>query len=136
MSRTTRGFTLVELVLVMIVISVGAVGMTRLFGNMSKSLSANEILQQATQYAQQCAEAVLATQRDQGFSWFASNTFSCGNNPTNFTVTTNPVGALYTGTNVGPCPNGVSCRTVAITARSTVNTSLFSSVAILLVDYP
>lgn len=136
MSKAKHGFTLVEMILVMIVISIGALGITRLFGNMGKSLSTNEIIQQATQYAQQCAEAVIAKQRDQGFSWFTNNTFSCGSNPTSFTLTTNPVGATYTGTSTSACPNGVSCRNASITATSTVNTALFSSVTILLVDYP
>lgn len=141
--RRTAGFTLIELVLVMVIISVGLLGIARLFGNTSTSLSTNEIVQQAAQYAQECAEGAIARRRDSGFAWFASNTFSCGGNPGNFTRTANPVGSIYTGIAVGacngndpcPCPTGVSCRNVSITVTSTVNGSLSSFVTLVLVDY-
>ncbi|MDO9449387.1 MAG: type II secretion system protein [Rugosibacter sp.] len=131
------GFTLIELVVVMIVISVGLLGLTSLFSNTSKSLSTNEILQQATQYAQECAESAMAKRRALGFAWFASNSFSCGSNPDGFTRTVT-VGNTYNGTGTGsdPCPGGVNnCRNIAITATSTANTALSSSITVMLVKY-
>lgn len=138
--RRADGFTLIELVIVMIVISVGLLGLAGAFSNASSSLSANETLQQAAQYAQECAESAMATRRDLGFDWFSTNTFSCGSNPSGFIRTLNPVGAIYTGVSSGscnshnpcPCPNGISCRDVDITVTKG---SLYSSISIMLVDY-
>lgn len=143
MSRSARGFTLMEMVTVMVIISIGVLGLTRLFGSTRNSLSANETVQQATQYAQECSESVMTVRRNQGFAWFASNTFSCGAAPSGFTRTNNPVGATYTGTSSGacnghtpcPCPNTVSCRDVVITVTNATNTAYSSTVTLMLVDY-
>ena len=92
-------------------------------------------MQQAAQYAQECAERVMATRRNLGFDWFATKTFSCGANPNGFTRTQNPVGALYTGGGSSACPNAISCRDVSITVTSTANPSLTSAITLLLVYY-
>jgi len=135
--RRAAGFSLIELIIVMVIISVGILGMTSLFSTSLTSLSTNETLQQATQYAQECAESVMATRRNLGFSWFASNTFSCGTNPSGFTRTQNPVGSLYTGNGTGACPSTttLNCRDVSITVTSTTNAALSSTITLMLVDY-
>lgn len=132
--RRAAGFTLIELVLVMIVISVGLLGLASIFSNVSKALPTNEILQQAAQYAQECAENAIATRREQGFNWFASNTFSCGANPSGFVRAAN-VGATYAGSATSACPEGITCRNVSISVTSTANASLSSSVTLMLVNY-
>lgn len=133
------GFTLIELVIVMVVISAGLVGITATFGNASKSLSTNEAVQRAAQYAQECAERALATRRDLGFAWFATNTFSCGGNPSGYTRTvavgniyTGPVSGACNGNNPCPCPSGITCRDVAIAVS---NGLLSSSITVMLVNY-
>ena len=139
--RPSAGFTLIELVIVMVIIAVGLLGMTSLFSNTSTSLSTNETLQQATQYAQECAEKAITTRRSQGFSWFASNTFTCGTAPTGFNRTANPVSAICTSASVSPdcstCPSGMNCRRVDITVSSTTPglTNINSSITLLLVNY-
>ncbi len=139
-THRTDGFTLIELVIVMIIVSVGVLGLVLAFSNASKSLSINETLQQAAQYAQECGESAMVTRRNQGFAWFATNTFSC-NNPSNFTRTvsvntyTGPASGACNGNNPCPCPSGVACRDIAIEARSTLNTSIYSSIVVMLVNY-
>jgi len=133
--RRAVGFSLIELIIVMVIISVGILGMTSLFSNSLKALSTNETLQQAAQYAQECAENVMAKRRNLGFSWFATNTFSCGTNPSGFSRTQNPVGNLYTGTGTGACPTALNCRDVNITVTSTTTATLSSSITLMLVDY-
>ena len=139
-----KGFSLIELIMVMVIITVGVVGITPLFANSASSLSTNETLQQAAQYAQECAERVMTTRRhppdgsDKGFDWFATHTFSCGADPSGFTRTANPVGALCTtGCSNGSCPSGMNCRDVNITVTSTTPglTALNSSIAFQLVYY-
>lgn len=148
MTRNRRkGFSLIELVIVIVIISVGLVGIASQFGNNTTSLSTNETLQQATQYAQECAELAISQRRNQGFDSFAATPFSCGTDPANFTRTANPVGAIYTGVSSGacnghdpcPCPYfnsaGLSCRDVSIIVTSTANNALNASVTLMLVNY-
>lgn len=135
--RRSNGFTLIELVIVMIIISVGLVGLTSLFSNTSKSLTTNEVLQQAAQYAQECAERAIATRRSNGFTQFKANgSFSCGSNPSGFTRLpndTNPdTGSTSTGTSSTACPNGIICRNITITVTSG---TLSSSITLMLADY-
>ena len=133
MSRTD-GFTLIELVIVMLIISGGMLGLTAAFSNSSKSLTINESVQQAAQYAQECAESAIATRRNLTFDWFANNTFTCGTNPGGFSRTA-VVGELYTGTSLTACPNGIVCRDISVIATSTSNASLSSSITLMLVNY-
>lgn len=138
------GFTLIELVIVMIIISVGLVGLISLFGNTSTSLSTNETVQQATQYAQECAEKLISTRRSNGFTQFTANgSFSCGSNPSGFTRLPNDgapdTGGTYTGAagtcnsnTPCPCPVGVLCRDIPITVTSG---TLSSSITVMLVNY-
>lgn len=145
-----KGFSLIELVIVIVIISVGLVGIVSQFGNNTTSLSTNETLQQATQYAQECAEMLIAKRRsnDGGFTQFKSNgSFSCGTSPFGsanaFTRQPNDaapdIGDTYTGVagtcnsnTPCPCPVGVLCRDVPITVTSG---SLSASITVMLVDY-
>lgn len=126
----TSGFTLIELVIVMVVISVSLLGLASMFITSTTSLSTNENLQQVTQSAQECAEKAIATRRSLGFAWFATNTLACGQNTDGTPVAS--VGSPYSGTASTACPDGVSCRDIAITVKSG---SLSSSIAVMLVNY-
>jgi prepilin-type N-terminal cleavage/methylation domain-containing protein len=135
--RPSAGFSLIELVIVMIIISAGVLGLTGLFGNASTSLSSNEAMQRATQSAQECAEAALAIRRSQGFSWFANHTFSCTTPDSNgFARTNNPVGATYLGTasSTDACPDGTTCRDVSISVTSDTTPAVTASITLMLVD--
>lgn len=63
LSGTNKGFTLIELVLVIILLSMSCVGLVNLFGQLSNSLSTNNDTQSAAQLAQECAEYLLAARR-------------------------------------------------------------------------
>lgn len=142
------GFSLIELVIVMIVISVGLLGLTGMFGNVSTSLSTNETLQKATQYAQECAEKVIATRRDDvlGFASTSISNTMCNTTAdtpagllpvmdTGFGRTVS-VGNLYSGTGTAPdpCPIGTdNCKNVTITVtHSTLSPTI---ITLMLVKY-
>jgi len=133
MPRAEGGFTLIELVLVMIIISIGLLGLTSMFGNNMRTLAIAENTQSAAQYGQECAERVLAVRRDFGFTSVSNiNPTTCDlpTLPTGFgrTVTIN----TYFGTNNTACPNLANCRDVTIT----VNSGSASSVTtLMLVNY-
>lgn len=131
MSRQ-RGFSLIELVIVMLIISGGVLGLAGAFGNAAKSLTINESLQQAAQYGQECAEKALANRHDNGFAGMAA--FACDANPAGYTRVA-AVGAVYTGTAVSACPNSIQCRDIVITTTSTSNGTLNSSITVMLASY-
>lgn len=139
--RRPSGFTLIELVVVMVVISVGLLGIASLFSNTAKGLSINESMQQAAQYAQECAEHVLAVRYDLGFTSSSINDTMCnalGTTP-GFTRTVTNAGANDTYTCPSPqapscsaCPPSATCRNVAVTVDGN---SVSSSITIMLVNY-
>ena len=63
-----RGFTLVEMVMVIVILGIASVALMDQFVNTSKSYLINEQLQTATQLAQECAEHILATRRGQDYA--------------------------------------------------------------------
>lgn len=131
-----EGFTLIELVIVMLIISFGLLGLTGMFTTAATSLTANEMAQKLTQYAQECAEKVTATRRNDTLG-FAAPSLIAGtvgtplsaicNTPTDAPAGTMPLmdsgfartvviaDVIGTGT---PCPldTSVNCKTVTITA--------------------
>lgn len=126
--RRASGFSLIELVIIIIIIGIVAAGLVPIFSSTAQSQNTNETLQQATQYAQECAERAVATRQDKGFAWFATNAFTC-DNPTGFTRAV-VVGNIYT--NSGACPMNVNCRNIAIVvSKGTVS----SDITIMLADY-
>ncbi len=129
--RRAAGFSLIELMIVMVIISVGILGMTSLFSTSLKSLSTNETLQQAAQYAQECAESVMATRRNLGFS----SSFSCGTGATTGFSRILTLGTLYTGTGACLTTTALNCRNVLITVTSNNDPALSSSITLMLVDY-
>jgi Tfp pilus assembly protein PilV len=127
------GFSLIEVIIIMVIISVGLLGLSSMFGTPMASLSANEDLQKTAQYAQECAERIITQRRNLGFESFETTVFSCGANPSGFSYSSDPpVGATYTGTTTGPCPNGMTCRNVSITVTRD-GTQLHSTVDLVLV---
>ena len=132
-----RGVTLIELIIVMLIITFGLVGLAATFSVSSTSLASNEVLQQASQHAQACAERVLGARRNDGFTQFLANgPFSCGLDPAGFTRLPNDgspdTGPTTVGDGTGACPSGITCRTITITVTSKSNTSLSSIVTVML----
>ena len=131
--RRPRGFTLIEAVLVMIVISVGLLALASLFGGNMSALTVGEDTQSSAQYAQECAERVQATRRDLGFNSASINTSMCNSIalPSGFTRTVT-VPATYTGTSTGACPNLATCRNVTVTVAKGASSAV---ITLMLVSY-
>lgn len=62
------GFSLVELVIVILVLSVVSVGLASGFAHLGSSLVLNEDAQAAAQQAQACAEHILGSRRNRGYT--------------------------------------------------------------------
>jgi prepilin-type N-terminal cleavage/methylation domain-containing protein len=118
-----RGFTLIELVVVIVLLSITAAAIIQLNGGLFKSGNSIRDLQSDTQLLQACAEHVLATRRLTGYDDTPDYDTACealavatkpDNN--NFDVTTTP---NYTGSS---CPIGATCQWVDIKVNSTTGT--------------
>ncbi|MEN8761315.1 MAG: prepilin-type N-terminal cleavage/methylation domain-containing protein [Thiogranum sp.] len=130
--KTQSGFTLIELVLVIIIISIAAVPLFGMFSQAASSLLINEKTQTAVQLAQEHAEYLLAIRRNQDFN----ATELSGN-------TTEVLGGNFSGYNRstvitpapgGPgCPGGASCKEVTISVDEGAST--YAEVTFLLVEY-
>jgi Tfp pilus assembly protein PilV len=140
-NRQSQGFTLIELVIIMVMISAGVIGMSSMFSVSSTSLTTNEVRQQMTQYAQECAERVLATRRSSGFASISISTTMC-NTPampamdTGFTRTVT-IGSSYDNGTAVRCPLGtttaINCKDLTITVS---HSGLSDTViTVMLVDY-
>jgi type II secretory pathway pseudopilin PulG len=132
--RRAAGFTLIELIFVIVFISVALAGIAAMFANNNQALVLTEDVQKAAQYAQECAERVLTVRRSRGFSSsnLTSTMCTAGNLsdvPAGFTRTVT-IGANYPGTNATACPNGATCKdvTVAVT-KGSASTSLLIMLA-------
>jgi prepilin-type N-terminal cleavage/methylation domain-containing protein len=130
--KSQNGFTLIEMVLVIIIISVASVPLFGLFSRAASSLLINEKTQTAAQLAQERAEFLLAIRRNQNFdaAELSGNTSEAlsGNYSgyTRSTVITQPPG--------GPgCPAGASCKEVIISVDEGGTT--YAELSFLLVDY-
>lgn len=136
-AHRNRGFTLIELVIVILVVTIGSVTLGTLFGNSSASLSTNEVRQQSTQYAQQCAEHVIATRRSNTFASASLNTTMCDTLTPTLTAPfsrTVAIGATYS---TSPCPTGAtaySCKNATVTVAHTALATP-AVITIMLVDY-
>lgn len=128
MRRASRhaGFTLIELVLVILVMAIGFVSLSALYVQVTDTLGSNEDLQTSAQLAQGCAEHVLATRRNLGFDSAAINANICNGLPivVGYIRAVVPSGT-YVGGPATACPNGQTCRDVTVTvSRGAINTPI------------
>jgi len=64
MTIRQRGFTLIELVAIIVLLSVGATALMALFGQVGRSIATNQETQTGAQLAQACAEQIMAFRRN------------------------------------------------------------------------
>lgn len=140
--RSESGFTLIELIVVIVIISTGLAGLARLFGNSSIALVKGEEQQNATRYAQECAERVLKLRRDSGWAsiGFGSTSNTLCSSPTGYTTTVT-LSAAYSNAVATPwCPTNTttsyiaSCGDVTVKVQSNKITSASSIVVFMLVQ--
>lgn len=134
--RTTRGFTLVETLIVIVVLSIASIAIAALSSNLFRGQAANRNIVVGTQLMQECAEKLLAARRSNGFkaavlaSNAAATTFCKDITQTGFNA---PEVELTKGnsSNISACPSATvdSCKLVTITQGG------LTPVVFLLVDY-
>jgi prepilin-type N-terminal cleavage/methylation domain-containing protein len=132
--RRSRGFTLMESVIVMLVLAVAGVAITAMQGKLFTGASTVKTMQVSSRLMLECAEQVLADRRhaEDGYAVVNStNGFGsaqCGGVPalTGFTVPTVSITESFAG---AACPSTFTCKTVTITQGG------LAPVTLMLVDY-
>jgi prepilin-type N-terminal cleavage/methylation domain-containing protein len=127
MKQCIDGFTLVELILVIVLLSIASVGLVALLGQLNNSLVVNNDTQAAAQQAQECAEYLLGVRRRAGYDLGGISDCSAlpafnGFGPPSVTI------AAYTS---GAC-SSAACKLVTVKA---VRGKGSSTVTLLLTDY-
>lgn len=109
--RCAAGFTLIESIVVLIVLSIAALGVASLSSGIFDAQDDNKTLQTGAQLLQGCAEQVLAIRREQGYA----ASLSCGFNsmPSGFAAPT-VESATYTGAGCPTAVAGTQCKLVTI----------------------
>ena len=138
--RTSAGFTLLELVAVMVMTSVAMLGTAKLWSNANGGLQRAADAQLLSRYAQECAERVIQTRKDFGFTSNLINSTMCDPAPASH-IRTVTVPATSTGTTATACPNGATCRDIVVTVcagtsgTACPSTAVTASVTLMLVSY-
>ncbi|SNS82625.1 prepilin-type N-terminal cleavage/methylation domain-containing protein [Noviherbaspirillum humi] len=139
-SRPQPGFTLVELIFVIALLSLGFTGITNLYANLQSGLLRAEAMQKATQIAQSCAERMMVLRRLNAYG-DASVTNACSTAPAVAETGYNTPGVTSAAaTSTDGCPSGGTCSKVTITVSCAGTTAacpsgVSSSLAMLLVSY-
>lgn len=112
-TRKQRGFSLIELLLVIMLLSIISVALVTMFGQLAGKVDINHDINAAAQMAQECGEYLLSQRRENGYGM--SSISDCialpsfnGNSPAAVTVT-DP----YSGAG---CPASASCKLFNINA--------------------
>ena len=126
-----QGFSLVELIAVIVLLAVGLVALLQVFGTAARSIGNNVDGQLGAQLAQERAERVLADRRVRGYSYMVAGNYP--NEPAitgfaNYARTT-----MFTPLAVAPCATGGTCQTVMVTV--TRANQLVGQVTLMVGDY-
>lgn len=104
-----KGFSLIELVAIIVLLSVGATAFLALFGNVSRTLDENQDTQTGIQLVQECAEYIMAFRRS--------------------TDPARGYGGIATGTNTGLC-NAVFVAVAGFTSAPQVDVVAHNSASL------
>ena len=112
-SGCEEGFTLIELVIVIMILGISSVSLVVLYGQVAGSVGINQNITAAAQLAQECGEYLLAQRRNNGYAMSGISDCSAlpafnGYGPPLVTLT-NP----YSGAG---CPATATCKRFTIKA--------------------
>lgn len=123
--KRARGFSLIEMIMIMVLLGLGSVVLVRMYGQSVGSFDKDAVIQTGAQAVQQCGEHILGKRRR---STNAYNDLTSSNAGTYCDNTTLPMPAGYVRTLVltdpyttGACPPAAVCKRVQITVSETTH---------------
>jgi hypothetical protein len=130
--REQGGFTLMELIAIIVIVAIASVPLFGLFSQAGISLLADERIQTATQLAQERAEYLMGVRRNRGYADPEISTPLIENLAGNYTGYTRTT--AVTDPFVGPaCPGGAACK--QLTVRIDENGQARAELTFVLVNY-
>jgi prepilin-type N-terminal cleavage/methylation domain-containing protein len=129
----SRGFTLIESIIVLAVLGIAAAGIASMQGNIFSGRSDNRLIEVGTQLMQECAEQVLATRQGTGTgTGYDSVTTSTCSSLGSYGGFSAPSVTVTADTSAA-CPPGGTCKTVAISVSK--SGSSLAPITLELVSY-
>ncbi len=125
----SRGFSLIELIMVVVLLSLLAVAMVPMLGQTSSGLLANRDTQAAAQLAQECAEYLLQLRRSTGYNLGGVTNCSALPALNGFGPPAVSITDPYAGDG---CPAAASCKLVSVAATYGTGTA---AIKFMLVNY-
>lgn len=116
MNARASGFSLIELIAIIVVVSIAAVGFTAAYAPLVRSPDITQSLDFASQLAARCTEHIIGQRRVNtaiSFAGIASNMCGATFDAAGYTVS--DVATAITG---GACPAGRTCTEVVVTASN------------------
>jgi type II secretory pathway pseudopilin PulG len=110
---TAKGFTLIELVIIIMVLGISSVALVSLYGQVGSAVTINHDINSAAELAQECGEYLLAQRRNNGYAM--SGISDCSALPA-FNSYGPPAVALTDPYSGAGCPAGASCKLFNINA--------------------
>jgi prepilin-type N-terminal cleavage/methylation domain-containing protein len=128
-----RGFTLVEMIMVIVLLGIAGVGISSMQGSLFTGAASVKDMQVRVPMMLECAEQVLAVRRFTEDGYAAVNATAFGTNlcggatvPAGYSIPTVTITEGYTGP---ACPTGSTCKLVAITQNG------MTPLTLMLMDY-
>ena len=117
MNARQRGFTLIELVAIIILLSIAGTAILGMFGQVGRSLTTNQDTQTGAQLVQEKAEQILADRRNaaRGFAWIVAANYPAETPISGFAAFDRSV-TISDITTSPPCPvtTAGTCRQVVV----------------------
>jgi prepilin-type N-terminal cleavage/methylation domain-containing protein len=117
MNARQRGFTLIELVAIIVLLSIAGTAILGMFGQVGRSLTTNQDTQTGAQLVQEKAEQILADRRNaaRGFAWIVAANYPAETPISGFAAFDRSVTISDIATSP-PCPvtTAGTCRQVVV----------------------
>ncbi len=129
-----HGFTLIELIMVIVVLAIAAVALLSGYGQVADTIGTDATLQAGVQLARACGEYLIAERRDnplKGYTGVTSGGSSICNvvpDPQGLTVT-----VTFTPYTAAACPAGTTCTLAGITV--TQGSETLDTTSLMLASY-
>lgn len=129
-----RGFTLIELIVVVVILATGAAAVSLMVANVGRYQSVNRDFQVGTQLIQQCAEFILTKhRREQTYFAGLATSANCYGMASFSGWSAAPAATVADHTGLAGCPTGGTCKLVTITLSKSGMT--LNSVNLILGQY-
>jgi prepilin-type N-terminal cleavage/methylation domain-containing protein len=117
MNARQRGFTLIELVAIIVLLSIAGTAILGMFGQVGRSLTTNQDTQTGAQLVQEKAEQILADRRNaaRGYAWIVAANYPAETPISGFAAFDRSV-TISDITTSPPCPvtTAGTCRQVVV----------------------